>query len=157
MSAASPFRVPLGDRSQVQHLGLVEDAARGEDRDQVCEDCRKGAYGVAAGFHDADPQCHWTPQRFARLGFLMGKGMSAKRIAEHPAISSTPNTVRYQAHKFGLAFCAVLTAPLPKRATSYFETAAAKRGITRDELIKLLLLEIAADSNLLDNILDDGA
>lgn len=39
----------------------------------------------------------------------------------------------------------------------HFEVAATKRGIDSENLIRLLLLEIAGDPNLLDNILDDGA
>jgi hypothetical protein len=41
-------------------------------------------------------------------------------------------------------------------AASHYDAAAAKRGITREAMIRLLLLEVAADPNLLENILDDG-
>jgi hypothetical protein len=41
-------------------------------------------------------------------------------------------------------------------ATSHFEEAAAKRSLTREAMIKLLLLEVASDPCLVDNILDDG-
>lgn len=46
---------------------------------------------------------------------------------------------------------------LPPDAAGHFEAAAAKRSLTREAMIRLLLLEIAADPSLLDNILDDGA
>ncbi len=101
----------------------------------------------------------WTGERIARLGFLLGLGWEAKRIAEDPIICSTPNNVHRQAQRFGLAFraaAATHTLRLPPEAATHFEEAAAKRSLTRESMIRLLLLEIAADPNLLDNILDDG-
>ena len=108
---------------------------------------------VATEIHKA----RWTGERIARLGFLLGLGWDAKRVAEDPIIASTQNNVHRQAQRFGLLFRTVATAwQLPPNASSYFEVAAAKRSLTRDALIRLLLLEVAADPNLLDNILDDG-
>ena len=52
----------------------------------------------------------WTGERIARLGFLLGLGWDAKRIAEDPIISSTPNNVHRQAQRFGLAFRAAAAA-----------------------------------------------
>ncbi len=101
----------------------------------------------------------WTGERIARLGFLLGLGWDARRIAEDPIISSTPNNVHRQAQRFGLAFraaAAAMALRLPHDAASQFDQAAAKRGLTREAMIRLLLLEVAADSNLIDNILDDG-
>ena len=102
----------------------------------------------------------WTGERIARLGFLLGLGWDAKRIAADPIINSTPNNVHRQAQRFGLAFraaAAAVSLRLPPEASSHFEAAAEKRGLTRESMIRLLLLEIAAEPNLLDNILDDGA
>ena len=108
---------------------------------------------VATEIHKA----RWTGERIARLGFLLGLGWDAKRVAEDPIIASTINNVHRQAQRFGLLFRSVATAwHLPPDATSYFEVAAAKRSLTGDAMIRLLLLEVAADPNLLDNILDDG-
>jgi hypothetical protein len=101
----------------------------------------------------------WTGERIARLGFLLGLGWDAKRIAEDPIIASTPNNVHRQAQRFGLAFraaAAAMSLRLPAEATSHFEEAATKRGLTRESMIKLLLLEVASDPHLIDNILDDG-
>jgi hypothetical protein len=100
----------------------------------------------------------WTGERIARLGFLLGLGWDAKRVAVDPIIASTPNNVHRQAQRFGLAFraAAAATFQLPPAATNHFEAAAIKRGLTRDAMIRNLLLEVAADPNLLDNILDDG-
>jgi hypothetical protein len=67
--------------------------------------------------------------------------------------------VHRQAQRFGLAFraaAAAMALRLPPDAVSYFEEAAFRRGLTRDAMIRILLLEVAADPNLLDNILDDG-
>ena len=102
---------------------------------------------------------HWTGERIARLGFLLGLGWDAKRVAEDPIIASTPNNVHRQAQRFGLGFraaAAALSLQLPPDATSHFEAAATKRGLSHDAMIHKLLLEVAADPNLLDNILDDG-
>ena len=100
----------------------------------------------------------WTGERIARLGFLLGLGWDAKRIADDPIISSTPNNVHRQAQRFGLAFraaAAALSLRLPAEAAGRFDAAAAKRGLTREAMIKLLLLEVASEPHL-DNILDDG-
>ena len=102
---------------------------------------------------------HWTGERIARLGFLLGLGWDAKRVAEDPIIASTPNNVHRQVQRFGLGFraaAAALSLQLPPDATSHFEAAATKRGLSHDAMIHKLLLEVAADPNLLDNILDDG-
>jgi hypothetical protein len=101
----------------------------------------------------------WTGDRIARLGFLLGLGWDAKRIAEDPIIASTPNNVHRQAQRFGLAFRAAASAMslrLPPDAARHFDLAAAKRGLTRESMIRVLLTEVATDPNLLENILDDG-
>ncbi len=105
------------------------------------------------------PKTRWTAERIARLGFLIGLGWEAKRVAEDPLIVSTPNNVHRQAQRFGLAFRAVPVSPLrlPPEAVELYDAAAAKRGLTREALIRLLLVVAAEDQTLLDNILDDGA
>ena len=104
-------------------------------------------------------KARWTGDRVARLGFLLGLGWDANRIAEDPLIASTPNNVHRQAMRFGLAFratAAALALRLPPEAVGRYDLAAAKRSLTREALIRLLLLVVAADPALLDNILDDG-
>lgn len=101
----------------------------------------------------------WTGERIARLGFLLGLGWDARRISEDPLISSTPNNVHRQAQRFGLAFraaAAALSLRLPPDAAAPFDAAAAKRSLTREAMIRVLLLVLAADPALIDNILDDG-
>jgi hypothetical protein len=101
----------------------------------------------------------WTTARVARLGFLVGQGLGAKRIADDPLIASTPNNVHRQAQRFGLAFrdAAATALRLPPEAAQRYDNAAAKRGLTREGLIQLLLRVAAEEPNLLDNILDDEA
>jgi hypothetical protein len=99
----------------------------------------------------------WTAARIARLGFLIGQGYAAKRIADDPLIGSTANNVHRQAQRFGLAFREALALRLPPEAAAQYDCAAQKRGLTREGLIKLLVMTAAAEPNLLDNILDDGA
>ncbi|WP_036263282.1 hypothetical protein [Methylocapsa aurea] len=105
-------------------------------------------------------KARWTGERIARLGFLLGMGWDARRIAEDPLIASTPNNVHRQAQRFGLAFraaAAAIALRLPPDAASLYDAAASKRNLTREAMIRLLLLVVAAEPALLDNILDDGA
>jgi hypothetical protein len=100
----------------------------------------------------------WTGERIARLGFLIGLGWDAKRVAEDPIIASTPNNVHRQAQRFGLSFRSASTAislQSSPETTRYFEQSAFIRGVSYDALIQRLLREIASDPPLLDNILDD--
>jgi hypothetical protein len=81
---------------------------------------------VAAEIHKS----RWTGERIARLGFLLGLGWDAKRIAEDPIIAY-PNNVHRQAQRFGLAFraaAAAMSLRLPAEAAACFEAAAAKRS-----------------------------
>lgn len=107
---------------------------------------------------ETPPKTRWTAERIARLGFLIGLGWDAKRVAEDPLIISTSNNVHRQAQRFGLAFRAVPNSPLrlPPDAGDHYDRAAARRGLTREALIRLLLTVVADDVTLLDNILDDG-
>jgi hypothetical protein len=71
---------------------------------------------------DLIPKTRWTAERIARLGFLIGLGWEAKRVADDPLIVSTPNNVHRQAQRFGLAFRAVPASPLrlpPDAAETY--------------------------------------
>lgn len=100
----------------------------------------------------------WTHERVARLGFLVGQGWDAKRVARDPLIASTAANVHRQAHRFGLAFrdTAAGLFRLPGGAGALYDEAAAKRGLTREGLIQVLLVTAASDASLIDNILDDG-
>lgn len=102
----------------------------------------------------------WTRERIARLGFLLGLGLGANRIAADSIISTTPNNVHRQVRRFGLSFRAAeagMMPDLPPAAAIHFDAAASKRSLTREEMIRILLLVIASEPSLLDNILDDGA
>jgi hypothetical protein len=46
----------------------------------------------------------WVDERIARLGFLVGAGWDAKRIAGDPIIATTPKNVHRNVERFGLAF-----------------------------------------------------
>ncbi|MEJ0051391.1 MAG: hypothetical protein WDN02_09340 [Methylovirgula sp.] len=46
---------------------------------------------------------------------------------------------------------------LPPEAAARYDAAAAKRGLTREALIRHLLLVAADEPNFVDNILDDEA
>lgn len=101
----------------------------------------------------------WTNARIARLGFLVGLGWDANRIARDSIINSNRKNVVQQVHRIGLSFhtAAELSLDLSSDIYIRFDEAALKRGIQREGLARLLLRECASDPNLIDNVLDDGA
>ncbi len=103
------------------------------------------------------PRTPWSSPRVARLGFLVGQGWDARRVADDPAIASTPNNVHRQAQRFGLAFREASGLRLPPPVCARLDVAAAKRGLTRDGLIRLLVVAAGSDTALIENILDDDA
>ena len=109
--------------------------------------------------NDLAPRTHsrWPARRVARLGFLIGQGVEAARVARDPLISSTTGNVHRQARRYGLAFRDA-TAPvrLPAHVGRRYDSAAAQRGVTREELCRLLLVAAGSDDGLIENILDDG-
>ncbi len=99
---------------------------------------------------------HWSFVRVARLGFLVGQGWDAKRVAVDPLIASTANNVYRQAQRFGLAFREAAGLRLPLDVAGRLDEAAAKRGLNRDGLIRAVLVTAGSEAGLIDNILDDG-
>lgn len=100
----------------------------------------------------------WSGERIARLGYLLGLGWDAVRIANDPIVSSTPGNIHKQAHRFGLSFRAAIMSfdiPLPSHVEAKYDAAACKRGLTRAQVKKLTLMS-AADGNCIDAIIDDG-
>ncbi len=99
----------------------------------------------------------WPAARVARLGFLIGQGLGADRVARDPLIASTTGNVHRQARRFGLAFREALAPTrLPPHVARRYDEAAASRDITREQLVNLLLVAAGSDDGLIDNILDDG-
>ncbi len=108
---------------------------------------------------DLRKQSKWTGERVARLGYLVGLGWNAEKIAGDPLIKATVNNTYRQAQRFGLSFRAAVKASpigLPESTFAPFEVAATKRGMGRETLMRLLLTTIASEPTLIDNILDDG-
>ena len=102
----------------------------------------------------------WNASRAARLGFLIGMGCEAARIAKDPLIASTMASVQRQANRLGLSFREadeMGKMVLPLQTTEQLDIAAAKRGLTREGIIRLMLLVVGREPVLIDNILDDGA
>ena len=102
----------------------------------------------------------WNASRAARLGFLIGMGCEAARIAKDPLITSTVASVQRQANRLGLSFREadeMGKMVLPLQTTDQLDIAAAKRGLTREGIIRLMLLVVGREPVLIDNILDDGA
>lgn len=99
----------------------------------------------------------WTCRRIARLGFLIGLGWSAKRVAEDSIIATDPNNVHQRAKEFGLSFreAQTLSLDLSPEAHRRFGDAAERRGLSRDGFACLLLRVIAEHPYLAENILDD--
>lgn len=97
----------------------------------------------------------WSGSRLARLGFLVGLGWDSRDVADDSLIASTPATVRAQARRFGLTFRAASGFRLPYAILSRYDAAATRRGLSRDELLHLILINAGSDDALIDNILDD--
>lgn len=94
--------------------------------------------------YDNHARMRWTPQRIARLGFLAGQGWCAKQIANELGTSA------YNIYRMGNRFEVLFM------SNKRFDLAAVKRGITRGTLVARVLQELASDSNLIENVLDDG-
>ncbi len=110
--------------------------------------------------NDTDfPKTRWTSERIARLGFLIGLGWDSDHISKDPIIKTTAHNVHRQADRFGLRFREVPRSPLqlPPKIAAEYDKAAAKRGITREMLIRMLLIVAGEDTALIENILDDEA
>jgi hypothetical protein len=106
----------------------------------------------------SDPgRTSWSALRLARLAFLVGAGCDSREIARDPAISATPATVRAQARRVGLTMRAAAGFRLPYAVLSRYESAATRRGLKRDDLLRLILINAGSDDALIDNILDDDA
>ena len=97
----------------------------------------------------------WSGARLARFGFLVGLGWDSRAIAEDPQIGSTPTNVRVQARRFGLTLRGATGFRLPYSVLGRYEAAAARRGLSRDDLLHLILINAGAEDALIDNILDD--
>jgi hypothetical protein len=50
-------------------------------------------YGVMTTQQASPLKTRWTQERVARLGFLVGQGWDAKRVARDPLIASTATNV----------------------------------------------------------------
>lgn len=103
------------------------------------------------------PQRPWTRDRVARLGFLVGLGLDVEGIADDPGVHTTPGNVRRQANRFGLALRAAADRRLPPNICDRLDAAATQRGLSREALIRALVVVAGSDPSLLDNILDDDA
>ena len=103
------------------------------------------------------PQRPWTRDRVARLGFLVGVGLDVEGIAHDPAVDTTPGNVRRQVNRFGLALRDSVDRRLPPEICERLDVAARRRGLSREDLIHMLVLAAGSDPVLIDNILDDDA
>ncbi len=83
----------------------------------------------------------WTKQRVARLGYLVGLGWDAKRIAADPFVQSTPNNIHVQAGRCGLSLRAARDEGIkvPAAIAGAYDRHARARGVTREALIVRLL------------------
>lgn len=108
---------------------------------------------------DISTKSRWTQQRCAFFGYLLGQGWDAKRIAHHPLINSTNNNVHRQAQRFGLSFIEAKQSNslnLKAEHREIFTQAGLKRGLSYEMFIQYILLTLAKEPTLIDNILDDG-
>ena len=98
----------------------------------------------------------WTGDRIAKLGYLVGAGLDARRIAAHPKISTTSNNVYRTAQRFGLRFSEVAKSfQIAPAIATVLEAEAAARGYTLDTVLAKLLSTCAAEPHLIWNVIDD--
>ena len=105
---------------------------------------------------DHQHNLHWTPELIARLGYLCGLGWDGEAIAI--SIGTSPSNIYRQLSIYGISIRAkgaTAAIELPSAASKFYTIAGKSRGLTRDAMIQKLLLEVADDPFLLDNILDD--
>ena len=95
----------------------------------------------------------WTGERIARLGFLVGLGWDAKRIAADPIIHSTDNNVHRQVQRFGLGFRSADKLSLKQDVVKAIEPIAGELGLSPESLVNKLMRHIIKD-NLIEAILD---
>ena len=99
----------------------------------------------------------WTRDRVARLGFLVGQGLDAEHVGRDPAVATSPGNVRRQANRFGLALRDAADRRLPPDVRQRLDVAAERRGLSRERLIRSLVIAAGSDPSLINNILDDDA
>lgn len=91
----------------------------------------------------------WTPDRVARLGFLIGRELPAKDIAQ--SMGSTETAVRRQAARMGLRFS---DSRWPRLRT--FELLAKAKGISYDRFVERFLGIVDKEPTLVINLLDES-
>lgn len=94
-----------------------------------------------------------TTKKAARIGYLMGQGWSARRIANDPEISTTPMAVYKRAAEYGLGFNSVRL--IHPDLETQLDVAAVKRGTTKEDIWNRLICELRMFPALIDNILGD--
>lgn len=98
----------------------------------------------------------WSGDRCAWLGYLVGLGWDAKRIARDPLIRSTANNVYRQAHKLGLSFANAPTSSttlrLPLATGAVYDRAANRLGLTRDAMIRRAVIALASDPDAIERL-----
>lgn len=100
----------------------------------------------------------WTQDRVARLGYLVGLGWPAERIAKDPLINTQVSNVFKQVMRFGLSFReAKITNSnsVSSKTRSILDLEAEKRGMTPEKFIGYVINVLANEPTLLNNILDD--
>ena len=96
----------------------------------------------------------WTDERKARLGFLAGRGYTAKAIAEDALVRSTEGAVFKQAQRLNVALSIVAPGQLTIRRLPASTVAAIDRGaqqaqLTREAFASRLLIAAAEDQHQL--------
>jgi hypothetical protein len=97
----------------------------------------------------------WSVHRVARLGFLVGQGWTARSVADDPSIAASIGNVHRQVRRFGLAFHEALPLQLPSETLDRLEAAAVQRRLSREGLIRNLLVAAGSRTGLIDSILKE--
>ena len=122
-----------------------------------------GAVGLAAGHKAAEAKRKgdYSAAEIARVGFLAGRGASAKEIAE--ALESTPERIYGLCHRVGITLTpkgqgyVSIVAPVDRVAMQAIERAAIEHDVEPAAMAGRLLREIADDPDLLRSLVVDVA
>lgn len=101
----------------------------------------------------------WPPTRIARIGFLLGLGMSPAQIAADSFVRSTEARVRAAMLRWGLRHDGrhdgVVCIGLSHNDREAWEAEAIARGVTVSGMLRRVAGILAKDRTLFKNIIDD--
>jgi hypothetical protein len=98
----------------------------------------------------------WSARRAARLGYLVGRGLSAEAICDDPVVAASRLSLKHVVSRWGIPLdvgAGVVTLPDDVRRGL---DGAARRRRTTVEALALAVLQAVTRDRLVDAVIDDG-